>query len=136
MRIRLSIASREAIKLAITGIPRPVSDIAQITGLSPDSIRTWLQLSRKMDGDFHVCDWEHVYGTACGLAVWLAGPGQDVPFPDREFKRLRKQQLAAIERAQEAARPRAPRFLRPQRDPTVAALFGPYSGHTNHGASA
>jgi len=63
------------------------------------------------------------------IPVYRIGKGASAPVPDEDWIAAEQDRLADAELA---ARPRPT----PARDPVVAALFGPYRGRANRGASA
>lgn len=132
----ISQANRELILTALAECAVSPADLAALTGESVGRIDNWLKTRRHDHKDVYVRDWRHIAGTSGGYALWRAGPGESKPYPKSEFQRLGETPKEAMARAADLKRQRATIPKKAARDPIVAALFGPYRGRTDHGASA
>jgi hypothetical protein len=128
MSKHLSGETRATLLAAIAKRPMSPTEISAVIGESPSRITKWLERRRLEQLDVHVFDWRQIEGTNAGEALWKFGAGENAPFPRSKFQREHARRLTAIKRAADVARRRAAVSKRPQRDPLVAALFGPYGG--------
>ena len=83
-------------------------------------------------GEAHICG-SAKNATGAAYALWVFGPGEDVPMPaamtkaEKRAKNLKQKRQAARRKARREWTARS-KAIKPFRDPLVVALFGEYSG--------
>lgn len=95
-------------------LTKPMScyEVVQITGYPSPSVHTYME-ELHAEERTHIAEWR--VGVRSMTKLYLAGPGEDAPKPER-FK--------IDKEAEEELFKRPPTVVKVQRDPLVAAFFG------------